>query len=78
MENYCEKCAVLTSIGQPLGWTKIIKSGCVNDLSGGTEWQQFECSDCKSIKNIKYRDIGISRSGWFFKNEFPNYLGQND
>ncbi|MCU4366950.1 MULTISPECIES: hypothetical protein [Acinetobacter] len=78
MENYCEKCVVLKGGGQPLSWTKIINRGCVNDLSGGTEWQQFECSDCKSIKNIKYRDTGISRSSWFFKNEFPNYLGQND
>ncbi|MFJ0260963.1 hypothetical protein Q4247_10170 [Acinetobacter baumannii] len=75
MVTTCEKCFVNSSVNLPIGWNKIVNFGEVDDLSGGTEWQQFECCSCGSTKNIKYRDIGISKSGWFFKNEFPEFLG---
>ena len=78
MNNNCEKCTVLSIDSMPLGWNTIVKEDWVDDLSGGTEWKQFECIHCGSIHNIKYRDVGASRSSWFFKNELPKYLGFND
>lgn len=74
MKNNCEKCTVVTVDNMPSGWDKIVEEGQIDDLSGGTEWKQFKCNHCESTQNIKYRDIGKSRSSWFFKNEFPKYL----
>ena len=52
MNNNCEKCTVLSIDSMPLGWNTIVKEDWVDDLSGGTEWKQFECIHCKSIHNI--------------------------
>ena len=43
MNNNCEKCTVLSIDSMPLGWNTIVKEDWVDDLSGGTEWKQFEC-----------------------------------
>lgn len=68
----CQECMIHNS-SEPESWVKI-SEGLIDDISGGTKWIQFKCSYCNSINNLKYKDIGINSSGWFYKNALPEIL----
>lgn len=69
----CSNCKVSNNT-KPASWAGIGEVQILDDTSGGTEWQQFKCTSCGSLENLAYKDVGMNRSGWFYKNYLPTDL----
>lgn len=69
----CDNCKAIDNT-LPIGWYKCIEDGCEGDLAGGVKWELYKCKFCGSVNNLRYRDVGINSSSWFYKNDTSNYL----